>query len=133
MADTTSLNTGIHSGIFRRLEIIFKRTYETDILALECLFHINELLFGKVIKYFDGETASPTSLEGGCVQNRINHICPSTLNLEHLKAHETINIKPRESVQEFLSTVLEWVQSKPTSSKAIRVVQPSMLVLAGTS
>ena len=101
LADTTALNTGILAGIFRRLEIIFKRAFETDIITLECLFHIIELLLGKVISCYDGETVSPTGLEEGAVQNRIETICPSSLTETNLKSHETIYIFPTQNVQDF--------------------------------
>ena len=130
LADTTALNTGILAGIFRRLEIIFKRAFETDIITLECLFHIIELLLGKVIRCYDGETVSPTGLEEGAVQNRIETIFPSSLTETNLKSHETIYITPTQNVQDFLNGVLEWAQNKPASSKAIRDDQASMLVLA---
>jgi len=45
LADTTSLNTGTHGGIFRKLELHYQRQGK-DVLALECLIHINELLLG---------------------------------------------------------------------------------------
>ena len=101
LADTTALNTGILGGIFRRLEIIFKRAFETDIITLECLFHIIELLLGKVIRCYDGETVSPTGLEEGAVQNRIETICPSSLTETNLKSHETIDITPTQMYRIF--------------------------------
>ena len=57
IGDTTSLNTGVNSGIFRRLEHYYELNVK-DLLCLECLFHVVELLFSKVLAFYDGEKRS---------------------------------------------------------------------------
>lgn len=131
IADTTSLNTGQKGGIFRRLEIYFKRTLGQDILVLECLFHINELLLGKVIGHYDGDTTSPNSLDENAVFNSIRNIDKSDLTPQKLILHANCDIKPKEKARQFLSDLLDWLVEQPVHDEQhIRDDQASMLVLA---
>ena len=129
MADTCSLNTGSKNGIFRQIENHMKRNYDKDILALQCLYHVNELLLHKVITHFDGSTTSGSSLQGDAVYNSIKLIKESDLVSTNLI--KDCNVKPSLQAQQFLSELLDrCLDAGDQTSKTIRDDQAVMLVLS---
>ena len=131
LADTTSVNTGTKGGIFHLLELYMKQNIGQDILALECLFHVNELLLHKVMTFYDGVSSSPNSLRADAVFNLIGKINQADLSPERLLDFSQCNIKPIESAQHFLSNLLDRLVANDISDKAtVRDDQATMLVLA---
>ena len=130
MADTCSLNTGSKAGVFRRFELHYMRTFEKDILALECLYHTTELILGAAISHFDGESASPGSLQSGSVYNKSKEIEKPMLTPSNLIPHKNCNVKPSSHVQTFLSSVVEKLSVEEPTSKSIRDDMATLLVLA---
>ena len=59
-ADGTAVNTGKNTGIIRRLELLLKRPLQWII----CLYHLNELPFRHLFRYYDGATTGPSSYKG---------------------------------------------------------------------
>ena len=71
VADTTSLNTGCNTGVFRLLKDYFKSKFNRDILTLECLLHMVELLFRHFFLEIEGPSKAPDKLPKGSFYNII--------------------------------------------------------------
>ena len=127
MSDTTALNTGNKQGICTRISNDINRNYGHDVMVLECLYHTNELYLKEVIKAFDGDTASPETLEDGAVFNLIHQIEKGDLKETNLK---TSSIKPTEKSSKILSDFLKYASSQKMSKKSIRDDQAVLLVLS---
>lgn len=107
VADTTSLITGVKSSIFSSFNLHFQRFFVQDVLGLGCLYHINELLIGKAIKFYDGERNSPASLPKGALYNFLILLQKEKLTPDQLISFTDLNIKPHTEVREFLSLLLD--------------------------
>lgn len=59
-SDGTNVNTGIHAGIIRRIEISLKRPLQWFI----CLLHFNELPLRALFLHLDGRTCGPSQFTG---------------------------------------------------------------------
>ena len=127
MSDTTALNTGSKQGICTRLSNDINKNFGHDVMVLECLYHTNELYLKEVIKAFDGDTASPETLEEGAVFNLIHKIEKFDLKEANLK---NCSIKPSEKSSQILSNFLEYAASQKSSKKSIRDDQAVLLVLS---
>ena len=127
MSDTTALNTGSKQGICTRLSNDINKNFGHDVMVLECLYHTNELYLKEVIKAFDGDTASPETLEEGAVFNLIHKIKKFDLKEANLK---NCSIKPSEKSSQILSNFLEYAASQKSSKKSIRDDQAVLLVLS---
>ena len=131
MADTCSLNTGEKNRIFRQIEAHYKRNIGEDILALECQFHVNELLLKNVMRYYDGPTTSPTALQKSSVHGFIKNISSSQLKKNNLMSFNICDIKPTLQAQNILSNVVDSIpESKVTGTKLVRDDQASLLALS---
>lgn len=72
-SDGTNVNTGIHGGILRLLELEIKRPVQW----LICLLHFNELPLRSYFKFLDGGTSGPKNYEGPIGKAIINcHTIP---------------------------------------------------------
>jgi hypothetical protein len=58
--DGTNVNTGVHGGVIRLLELHLKRPVQWFI----CLLHANELPLRHLFTYLDGNTQGPSSFSG---------------------------------------------------------------------
>ncbi|CAH0562737.1 unnamed protein product [Brassicogethes aeneus] len=58
--DGTAVNTGIHNGVNRRLELYLGRPLQWFI----CMLHANELPLRHLMKHLDGETTGPSGFSG---------------------------------------------------------------------
>lgn len=59
-SDGTAVNTGIHNGIIRRLEMHLEKPLHWFI----CMLHANELPLRHLIAHLDGETSGPSGFSG---------------------------------------------------------------------
>lgn len=71
IADTTSLNTGCKTGVFRQLKDYFKKEFNRDIHTVECLQHVIELLFRHFFLQLEGPSKAPDKLPKGAFYNLI--------------------------------------------------------------
>lgn len=58
--DGTAVNTGLKSGIIRRIELYLRKPVQWAI----CLLHFNELPFRHLFEHLDGKTTGPSTLRG---------------------------------------------------------------------
>ena len=64
-SDTTALNTGKMSCVYKRLADFYKLRHDRDIHSLECLFHVNEIYFTHAIAKIEGKKKGLGTMEDG--------------------------------------------------------------------
>ena len=71
IADTTSINTGCNSGVFKRVKQYFIENFNRDVHVVECLMHTIELLFKHFFLTIEGPSQSAKTLKANTVYNMI--------------------------------------------------------------
>ena len=74
MADTTAINKGKKSGVIKRLQNYIMENVGHDIHTLECLFHVNEIYFTRVVSLVEGRKKGPGMMPEGALFNKIKSI-----------------------------------------------------------
>ena len=71
VADTTSVNSGCLTGVFRQARDYFKSEFNRDVHTVECQLHVIELFFKHFFLYVEGPSKAPDKLPKGSLYNLI--------------------------------------------------------------
>ena len=121
--DTTSVNSGIHSGIIVRLERYFGR----KLPLFACRHHIFELTCGGACKLVYGETTNPVEPVFTKMHDNWSEINSTNYNILDVSSLPRFIKSQLENVLEFLE---KWIRTSHYKSLDLRKDYRELAVLA---